>query len=102
MKPIKITAADETGKIELHPTGKGPGPMTIEGPCVVDAVISSNGVYGIVGVRYGDDKDMIVGEPKYKVGDIIKWKETPFLIRKIEDGRYNTLSLASGSSFTIS
>lgn len=76
--------------------------MTIDGPCVVDAIVSRDGKYNIVGVRYGDDKDCVVGEPKYKVGNIIKWNSTHFLVKKITDFHYETLSLVSGSDFAIS
>ena len=101
MKPITISAEDETGKIHIKPEASGPGELMLIGPCVVDAIIDNNGKYHITGIKYGDEKDSISGEPKYNVGDIIKWQDNFFLIRSSKDTGYDTLSLQTGSSFGI-
>lgn len=96
----KMTLETDKAKLELSMQAKGPGPMTIVGPCVVDFDIK-NGLYQAVGIRYGNDKDKETSEQKFHDGDIIRWNNILFLVEGVENLSYKTISLHTGSAFLM-
>ena len=93
-----MTLETDKAKLELSMQAKGPGPMTIVGPCIVDFDIK-NGLYQAVGVRYGNAKDQTQEEQKFNNGDIIRWNDILFLVEGTEQISYKTVSLHTGSVF---
>jgi hypothetical protein len=101
MSNCYIKCQDEGASVELTSKSQGPGPMKIQGPCVVDMHLIG-GVYLLRGIRY--DKEALSEDikPKYNIGDMLKWNDNYFLVQGLENYNYSTLAVATGSIFEMS